>query len=42
MKENIRCKEVRNDHRICDAQKHLLQVTGTMMEESIDHEISIE
>ena len=28
MKENITSKDVRFHHRICDAQKHLVQGTG--------------
>ena len=32
MEENLHSKDVRNDHRICDVQKHLLQKTGKLME----------
>ena len=35
-------KDVRNHHRICDAQKHLLSGTGNLMEESINQETSTE
>ena len=40
--ENIHSKDVRNHHRICDAQKHLLPGTSNLMEVSINQEISIE
>ena len=40
--ENIHSKDVRNHHRICDAQKHLLPGTGNLMEESINQETSTE
>ena len=40
--QNIRRKDVRNNHRICDAQKHLLSGTDNLMEESITQETSIE
>ena len=30
IKENIHTKDVRNHHRICDAQKHLLQGIGVI------------
>ena len=40
--ENINCKDVRNHHRICDAQKHLLPGTGNLMEETINQETSTE
>ena len=40
--ENIHSKDVRNNHRICDAQKHLLPGTGNLMEESINQETSTE
>ena len=33
---------MRNHHRICDAQKHLLPGTNNLMEESINQETSIE
>ena len=31
MKENITSKDVRFHHRICDAQKHLVQGTGNFI-----------
>ena len=40
--ENIHSKDVRNHHRICDTQKHLLSGTGNLMEESIHQETSTE
>ena len=40
--ENIHFKDVRNHHRICDAQKHLLPGTCNLMEESINQETSTE
>ena len=40
--QNIRRKDVRNHHRICDAQKYLLPGTSNLMEESINQETSIE
>ena len=42
IKENIHTIDVRNHHRICDAQKHLLQGSGNLIEKSIEHELSIE
>ena len=40
--QNICRKDVRNHHRICHAQKHLLSGTGNLMEESINQETSLE
>ena len=40
--ENIHSKDVRNHHRICDSQKHLLPGTSNLMEESINQETLIE
>ena len=40
--QNICRKDVRNHHRNCDAQKHLLSGTGNLMEESINQETTLE
>ena len=41
MEDNILRKDVRIHHRICDTQKHLVQRTGHLIEESINREKSI-
>ena len=42
MEENLHSKDVRNHHRICEVQKHLLQKTDKLMEYPIWYETSIE
>ena len=41
MEDSILRKDVRIHHRICDAQKHLVQRKGHLIEESINREKSI-
>ena len=38
MEENLHSKDVRNHHRICDVQKHLLQGQVKLMELPINNE----
>ena len=42
MKENMHSIDVRIHHRICDAQKHLVQGKGDSMKEYINQVTSIE
>ena len=42
MKENMYSIDVRIHHRICDAQKHLVQGKGNLMNEYINKMTSIE
>ena len=42
MKENMHFIDVRIHHRICDAQKHLLQGKSNLMKKFINHVTSIE
>ena len=42
MMENMHSIDVRNHHRICDAQKHLVQGIGDMMKEFINEVTSIQ
>ena len=38
MRENITSKDVRFHHRICDAEKHLVQAAGNFLNLSINQE----
>ena len=42
MMENMHSVDVRNHHRICDAQKHQVQGKGNLMNEYINQMTSIE
>ena len=42
MNKNLHSKDVTFHHRICDAQKHLLQLKGDSMKEYINEVTSIE
>ena len=42
MKDNMHSIDVRIHHRICDAQKHLVEGKGYFMKEYINEETSIE